>query len=482
MRNYLSSQVSIIATGVAASGLGVCMASPAAAQDTTAHDVFAQDVSAQEGATHDPLAAAEIASLRGQVTDLQAREAAARLRVEALEARLARLEQIGGEPISLDDAANIRGQYVPEQSFARSADPTFRKFPIPAFGHGNRAANSLAAVQPAQDGGGDTVSGTDRKAPAPTAAQEDVTQQQQGTFGRRLGIELGMSYTHFDNARINLDGFLALDAIFLGTISIDQINADIFTLEPSIDLGLSDRLFVDASLPLLSRISNFQSGGAGGSAAGLVERTVRGTGIGDASVGLSYRLLPESATAPDVVLNARVKFPTGRHPFGIGFVEVEGSEGNLSIPEELSYGTGVYGASMGVSVLKTLDPMIVFGSATYFHNFARDFADIDEIPDNQPGRVKLGNAYQLGAGLAFALNDKSSISMSYTQRIVERTRLTPDDQDARVVVGSQANVALVNLGATFSLGENVALVTNVGMGLTDDSPDMAISLRIPFRF
>ena len=72
--------------------------------------------------------------------------------------------------------------------------------------------------------------------------------------------------------------------------------------------------------------------------------------------------------------------------------------------------------------------------------------------------------------------------MSYTQRIVERTRLTPDDQDARVVVGSQANVALVNLGATFSLAENVALVANVGVGLTDDSPDMAISVRIPYRF
>ena len=126
--------------------------------------------------------------------------------------------------------------------------------------------------------------------------------------------------------------------------------------------------------------------------------------------------------------------------------------------------------------------MIVFGSATYFHNFKRDFDDIDEIPEDQPGAVKLGDAVQYGAGLAFALNDKSSISMSYTQRIVERTRLTPLDEETRDIVGSQANVALVNLGATFSLGENVALVTNVGVGLTDDSPDMAVSVRIPYRF
>lgn len=465
MRNYFSSHVSII--GIAATGLAI--SGPAAA-------------SAQDVAARDPAAAAEIASLRSQVAELEAREAEAGKRVEALEARLSRLENIDrksvsldidAESILLDEAASMRGTFAVSEARARPSDPSFPDL---------AGRTRFAAIDVFQDQTPGTTELPDRKAPAPTAAQENVTKQQQGTFGRSFGVELGMSYTHFSNARINLDGFLALDAIFLGSISIDQINADIFTFEPSIDLGLSDRLFVDASLPVLSRVSNYQSGGAGGSAAGLVERTVRGTGIGDASLGISYRLRPESTTAPDVVLNTRVKFPTGRHPFGIEFVEVEGSEGNLSIPGRLSFGTGVYGASVGVSVLKTLDPMIVFGSLTYFHNFPGEFDDIDEIPGNQPGKVKLGDAYQLGGGLAFALNDKSSISMSYTQRLVERTRLTPDDQGARVVVGSQANVALVNLGATFSLGENIALVANVGVGLTDDSPDMAVSVRIPYRF
>ena len=427
-------------------------------------------VSAQERLTQESETDAEIAYLRNQVTELQAREAEARQRAEALETRLSRLEQFGSNPISNGEAEDMRGRFAIEQSFAQPSDRSFI------------GVNRAIGIQANQEADQSAVGGGDRKAPAPTLAQEDVTRQQQGAFGRRLGAELGMSYTHFDNARINLDGFLALDAIFLGTISIDRINADIFTLEPSIDLGLTDRLFVDASIPLLSRISNFQSGGAGGSAAGLAETTIRGAGIGDASIGLSYRLLPESLNTPDVVLNTRVKLPTGRHPFGIGFTEVVGTEGNLSVPDRLSFGTGVYGASVGVSILKTLDPMVVFGSATYFHNFSRNFDDIDEIVGDQPGRVKIGNAYQIGAGLAFALNDKSSISMSYTQRIVERTSLTPENRDQRTVVGSQANVALMNIGATFSLEKNLTLVANVGLGLTDDSPDMAISVRIPFRF
>ena len=71
--------------------------------------------------------------------------------------------------------------------------------------------------------------------------------------------------------------------------------------------------------------------------------------------------------------------------------------------------------------------------------------------------------------------------MSFTDRIVRRTRLQPDGQVRRRVVGSQANVGVMNFGATFSLGSRMALVTNVGLGLTEDSPDMSISIRLPYR-
>ena len=191
----------------------------------------------------------------------------------------------------------------------------------------------------------------------------------------------------------------------------------------------------------------------------------------------------ETLGRPNLVLSGRVKFPTGDAPFGLDFIEVAGSEGNLQIPERLATGSGVYGASAGLSVLKTLDPMVVFGSITYFHNFAQDFSDIDENPGDQPGTVDIGGAIQFGAGLAFALNDRSSISMSYSQRLVNRTRLRLDSVgEYQRVLGSDANVALYNVGATFGLAENLSLIGTLGIGLTDDSPDMVVSLRVPYRF
>lgn len=431
--------------------------------------------------SNDATADTELDQLRSEVEALHQREANYLQRLEDLEQRLASMERTGGAPLqAIDDteAASLRGTYIASQPVSLPDDPALAFFRRQDLQAGFVQSQETQPDQlTAQDPEGD-----DRRSPAPTEAVVEISEQQQGRFGNRIGLDLGLGYSHFDNARISLNGFLALDAIFLGTISIDQVTSDIFTLDPTFRFGLTDRLFVDANLPLLYRTSNFRSGGAGGSASALVEETVRDQGIGDLNMGVSYRLAAEGPSRPDIVLNGRVKLPTGRDPYGVEFVEVVDSEGNLQVPESLATGNGVYGASLGVSVLKTIDPLVVFGNATYFHNFSRHFSDIDENQGDIPGTVDVGNAWQFGAGLAFALNDRSSISMSYSQRIVGRTTLQPDGQDASRVVGSQANVAIANLGATFSLSDRLALVSNVGIGLTNDSPNMSLSIRIPYRF
>lgn len=384
-------------------------------------------------------------------------------RIRALEARIEALEvllDMSGVTIVGDDAqANMRGRGLQ----AMPGDP--------AVDTENGSVNSP-----------ETTAVGDRKAPAPNEAVEAVAQREQGYFGERLSFELGVNYAHFDDARVNLSGFLALDAIFLGLISIDETQADVITTDLTARLGLNDRLQFDVNTPYLVRRAYYQSGGAGGNASGLVEATKWEAGLGDISAGASYRILTETFTRPDVVANVRVKAPTGRHPFGIELVDVEGSQGNMKIPEELAFGTGVWSSAAGLSVLKSLDPLVVFGSVNYFMNFANGFADIDETPGDQPGRVDLGDSIQYGAGVAFALNERSSLSASFTQRFVQDTRLRPDEQGWQKVIGSHANVAMMNFGATFALAKNVSLLGSVGIGMTADAPDMIVSLRLPIRY
>lgn len=395
------------------------------------------------------------------VVDLQRQLQQANERVERLEQRLKLLEEnagLAGAPGVTDGSlGTMRGRGL---SLAIQQTP-------PA----EAETEAASELEP------------DRKAPAPTDAVETVSRAQQQQYGSRFTLEPGVAYSHFTNAQLNLSGFLALDAIFLGLISIDEVDSDVLTTDLTARYGLTNRLSLDFNVPYLVRRSTFKSGGAGGNASALSEKTVKGNGLGDISLGASYRLFRETTSRPDVVVNARIKAPTGRNPFGVELEEVEGSEGNLSVPNRLSTGTGVWAAAAGVSVLKTIDPMVVFGSLTYFHNFRKGFDDLDEAEGDQPGKAKIGNAVQLGLGVAYALNERSSLSTSFTQRFVRRSQLKLDGQDKfRDVIGSDANVGVLNLGATFSLSDRIALLSNLGVGITDDAPDMVVSFRLPYRF
>jgi hypothetical protein len=409
-------------------------------------------------------AAISNADLAAELEAMRAREQAAQERIQVLEKRLEAIEAAtglsGDQPIPDNLQSQLRGR-----------------------GLTTGAASAAVAIQTTPEV--DEVAASDaedRKAPAPPPVVEQVTEARQGYFGRRFNIEPGITYSHFSNAQLNLSGFLALDAIFLGLISIDEVNADVLTTDVTGRFGVTNRFQLDANVPYLFRRSNFQSGGAGANAEGLAEKTVHTKGLGDISMGASYRVFEETAKRPDVVFNARVKAPTGRHPFGIELVEVEGTEGNLSVPDRLSTGTGVWSAAAGLSLLKTIDPMVVYGSLTYFHNFKNDFNDIDEALGDQPGTAKLGNSFQYGVGVAYALNDRSSINMAFTQRFVSRSKLRREGEDWEEIVGSQANIGLLNIGATFSLSDQLAVLVNLGAGLTDDAPDMAVNLRVPYSF
>lgn len=412
----------------------------------------------------------DIETLKAEVKSLEIGQRAAQENIAALVKRIEALESANrltsGSLMPDSQSALMRGRGL---AYAQGA-----------------AQPAPGAAQPAP-GATDAAQEPDRKTPAPTEAVEAVTRAEQGYFGQNLTIEPGIAYSHFSNAQLNLSGFLALDAIFLGLISIDQLSADVITTDVTGRLGFG-RFQADINVPYLYRRSNFRSGGAGGNASGLTEKTITSRGLGDVSGGLSYRAMAETSSRPNVVVNVRVKAPTGRDPFGVRLIEVDGSEGNLKVPARLSTGSGVWGAAAGVSLLKTLDPMVVFGSLTYFYNFEQHFPDLDEAQGDQPGEARLGGALQYGLGVAFALNDRSSLSASFTQRFVRHSELRSDPTDLnpdpqwRRVVGSQANVGILNLGATFTLSPRLTLLTNLSTGITDDAPDMVLSVRLPYRF
>lgn len=314
----------------------------------------------------------------------------------------------------------------------------------------------------------------------PSQSVENVFREEHALFSDRLTIEPGINYSYSDRSQLALRGFLALDAIFLGNINLDTVESHVTTFEVNTRYGLTDRLEVGLNVPFVYRSSTYQSIGEDFSTQSNIESSVDEADLGDISASLSYRLLPETVERPDVVLNFGVRAPTGKDPYGISTREVAGSGGNLNLPDELPTGNGVWGVNAGVSLLKTLDPAIVFTNLGYTYNFEESFDDISASDGNSPGDVKLGDSIRAGFGTAFALNERLSLSLSYSHEYIMQSETTQNGVTSKVI-GSDANVGVFSIGGTYALNDSTSVVTSLGIGLTDDASDISLTFRMPFQ-
>lgn len=320
----------------------------------------------------------------------------------------------------------------------------------------------------------------------PAQSVSNLYDEASGFFGGgKFSVETGITYARYDTRQLILNGFLALDSIFLGNINLDRIKADNWTLDLTARYNLDQRWQFDVNAPIVYRESTYQSGGAGNNAQGVTEQTVtRDPTLGDVNFGVAYKFLDESENSPDAVLTLRVKAPTGKDPFGIKLIQDPNND-SLAYPEDLPTGNGVWSISPGISLVKTFDPAVLFGSLSYTHTLEESFSDVSSTSGVKvPGKVKLGDSFQIGAGIAFALNEKMSMSFSVSDLIARKSKIkSAETGDSWTSVpSSDANAAYFNVGMTLAATDNLTIVPNLSIGLTDDAPDFTFSLKFPYYF
>jgi len=347
---------------------------------------------------------------------------------------------------------------------------------------GVKGAQTVASGAPGTTGSSYGQSLQDNSEPAQSVS--NLYDEASGFFGGgKFSVETGLTYTHYDTRALTLNGFLALDSIFLGNINIDRIKADNWTLDLTARYNVDQRWQFDINVPIGYRESTYSSGGAGGAAGVSSDGTVtRDPTIGDVNFGVAYKFIDESENWPDAVATLRVKAPTGKDPYGIKLIQVAGND-NLAVPEDLPTGNGVWAITPGISLVKTFDPAVLFGSLSYTYNMEDSFSDISPTVNTKvPGDVKLGDSWQIGGGIAFALNEKMSMSFSVTDQFSRKSKIKPDGGDWQSITNSDYNAANFNIGMTFAASNNLTIVPNLSIGLTDDAPDFSFSLKFPYYF
>jgi len=276
------------------------------------------------------------------------------------------------------------------------------------------------------------------------------TMQQKGSVllpkGRRI-FEPSFTYAHFSTNRINIQGVTILDVFTIGPVSTQKIQRDMFIQTFGFKYGLAENLQGDLRIPFryeFDRISNSDQ---------TAEETRSKGGLGDIDVSVARQIGWEEGWRPDLIASLGVKSNTGQPIYN----------------NSIGLGTGHWAVRGSLVAAKSSDPAVVFGSLSYTHSFKRSFSNY--------GEIEPGDTIGYSVGLALALSYQTAINFSFDQSITQKLK-----RGGEAVVGSFVNSSNFKTGLNWALNERASVDVSASVGLTEDSPDFAVEVRLPVYF
>lgn len=177
----------------------------------------------------------------------------------------------------------------------------------------------------------------------------------------------------------------------------------------------------------------------------------RGAGFGDPSFSLQLEFLPETYNRPAAYLNLGATLPMAKSSFDV-------------LPAgEIATGNGYFSFNSGISLLKSIDPVVVYGGVGYQMNLRR-------------GNYSAGNSINYNAGLGWSLNESANLSLGISGGIV--------GEDKQIIGGAEQPVSTgynhtaLSLGSTFIMSRDLFVTPTVSVGLTDEETDFVFSFGV----
>ncbi|MBI5741050.1 MAG: hypothetical protein HZA16_10035 [Nitrospirae bacterium] len=275
----------------------------------------------------------------------------------------------------------------------------------------------------------------------------------------RLIFEPGFAYSHITTQRLDIAGLFVVPALAVGIIQVEKIKRDILVPSASFKYGLTDSVELDIKIPYSVRYDEYTIG----ESPDFESKRVNEAGFGDIEGMALIHLVREKGTRPDVIAGIKIKSRTGKDPYGVPTETVSGSV----IPTELPLGSGHWALEPGFTFVRTSDPAILFANISYFWHMKRDVG-------SDLGKVDPSDSINYSAGFAYALNDELVLSSAFEQKFFTKAKIGGEKQE-----GTNINVASLLLGASYVLSSRTTFGFILGVGLTENSPDVQVTLRMP---
>jgi hypothetical protein len=128
-----------------------------------------------------------------------------------------------------------------------------------------------------------------------------------------------------------------------------------------------------------------------------------------------------------------------------------------------------------LTVIYPTDPAVFFGSLSYLWNIERKGVVIPGDTTQTEVDVDAGDAVEFNFGMGLALNERASFSIGYDHTIYQKTKI-----NGQVPVGElSAQLGTLLLGYSYKYSKRTTFNLSLGIGVTDEAPDVQLTLRVP---
>jgi hypothetical protein len=314
---------------------------------------------------------------------------------------------------------------------------------------------------------------------APLFEQPGVLTQR-GKYVFEPSVQFGYSSSN----RVALVGYTVIPALLIGLVDVREVKRNTFTGSLTGRTGLNNRMEVEVKLPYVYRSDATVSREIFTGTA--VERVfdTSGKGLGDVELAGRYQLNDGGVDKGYYIAGLRYKSRTGRDPFEVVTDCSRRCVGEnvtgTGLPLTLPTGSGFHSLQGSLTWLYPSDPAVFFGNLSYVHNFKRSgVTRLVQNGEREPlGELEPGSVMGFNFGMGLALNDKASLSLGYDHSTIARMR-----QNGSPVAGSvRTQLGTLLLGYSYRLNAKRTFNVAVGAGVTRDTPDVTLTVRMPMSY
>ncbi|MBB1633565.1 acetate kinase [Cupriavidus sp. UME77] len=348
---------------------------------------------------------------------------------------------------------------------------------------GNNQNNAQDNTQMALAGDEQPVGKPPEANTAPPAIAPIFDQPGVLTPAGKLVVEPSFQYGYSSSDRVALVGYTIIPALLIGLIDVREVKTSTYIEAVAFRYGVTKRLEIEAKVPYVQSSGSTVSREVFTGTAVDNVFNASGKGLGDVEATVRYQINYGNEKMPYFIGWLRYKSATGKSPFDVVTDCVTRCVGNTTgtgLPLGLPTGTGFQAIQPGITWLLPTDPAVFFGTFSYLHNFARDNVSRTVLNGQQEslGKIAPGDIFGFNFGIGLSLNEHASFSIGYDQSII-----WPTKQNGSTVPGSvRVTQGTLLVGYSYRFNSRYTLNVSVGAGLTTDTPNLTVTVRLPITF